>query len=140
MSEKEFKEIFSKRLRFYLDARGMTQTELAKKLKVSVTSVGYWCNGVKIPRMDKVDAMCRIFGCSRTDLMDEKNEDSTSSLRRLSADESALLSDYNRLNDLGKEKARIDISDLTQIAKYTGKPVPFSKEEREKELADSFAS
>lgn len=71
MSEKEFKEIFSKRLRHFLSINNMTQKELAEKIGVGTTSVYNWCNGVKIPRMDKVDAMCELFGCLRRDLMEE---------------------------------------------------------------------
>ena len=71
MSEKEFKEIFSNRLRYYLELNNMTQKDLADKLGVGTTSVYNWCNGVKTPRMDKVDMMCAIFGCLRRDLMEE---------------------------------------------------------------------
>ena len=49
----------------------MTQVELAKKLGVGTTSVYNWCSGTKIPRMDKVDKMCDIFGCKRSDLITE---------------------------------------------------------------------
>lgn len=69
MSEREFNIIFSERLRYYLNKYDMTQIELAKKLGVGSTSVYNWCNGIKTPRMDKVDSMCRIFNCKRSDLM-----------------------------------------------------------------------
>lgn len=72
MSEADFKKIFSNRLNYYLDKYNMTQLELAKKLGVGTTSVSNWCRGLKTPRMDKVDAMCRIFDCKRSDLMEEK--------------------------------------------------------------------
>lgn len=71
MSEKEFNQIFSNRLRYFLDKNNMTQAELAKNLNVGTTSVYNWCNGIKTPRMDKVDAMCKLFGCMRRDLMEE---------------------------------------------------------------------
>lgn len=74
MSEQEFNAIFSKRLRYYLTKNNMTQVELAKKLGVGSTSVYNWCNGIKSPRMDKVDAMCSLFNCRRSDLMEEKSE------------------------------------------------------------------
>lgn len=51
----------------------MTQLELSKRLGVGTTSVYNWCNGLKTPRMDKVDAMCDIFHCKRSDLMEENN-------------------------------------------------------------------
>lgn len=74
MSEQEFNAVFSKRLRYYLNKNEMTQVELAKKLGVGTTSVYNWCNGIKTPRMDKVDAMCELFHCSRSDLIEDKSE------------------------------------------------------------------
>lgn len=74
MSEQEFNAVFSKRLRYYLSKHEMTQVELAKKLGVGTTSVYNWCNGIKTPRMDKVDAMCELFHCKRSDLINEKDE------------------------------------------------------------------
>ena len=50
MSEKEFMDIFSKRLRYYLNKYDITQVELSKQLGVGTTSVYNWCNGIKIPR------------------------------------------------------------------------------------------
>ena len=77
MSEKEFTDIFSKRLRYYLNKYDITQVELSKQLGVGTTSVYNWCNGIKIPRMDKIDAMCKIFDCKRSDLMEESKEYTT---------------------------------------------------------------
>ena len=72
MSYEEFNKIFSKNLRYYLEKYDMTQLELSKRLGVGTTSVYNWCNGLKSPRMDKVDAMCKIFNCKRSDLMEDK--------------------------------------------------------------------
>ena len=69
MPEQEFNAVFSKRLRYYLSEFNMTQVDLAKKLGVGTTSVYNWCNGIKTPRMDKVDAMCDLFHCNRSDLI-----------------------------------------------------------------------
>ena len=74
MSEREFNAIFSERLRYYLNKYEITQLELSKRLGVGTTSVYNWCNGIKTPRMDKVDAMCEIFHCKRSDLMEDKSE------------------------------------------------------------------
>lgn len=78
MSEQEFNAVFSKNLRYYLNKNNMTQVELAKKLGVGTTSVYNWCNGIKTPRMDKVDAMCELFSCRRSDLIEDKSESTTS--------------------------------------------------------------
>lgn len=74
MSVEEFNAIFSKRLRYYLSKYNMTQLELSKRLGVGTTSVYNWCNGIKTPRMDKVDSMCEIFNCNRSDLIEDKSE------------------------------------------------------------------
>lgn len=74
MSEREFNEIFSERLRYYLNKYEITQLELSKRLGVGTTSVYNWCNGIKTPRMSKVDAMCEIFHCKRSDLIADNSE------------------------------------------------------------------
>lgn len=77
MSEREFNQIFSERLRYYLNKYDITQLELSKRLGVGTTSVYNWCNGIKTPRMDKVDAMCKIFHCKRSDLMEEPTNETS---------------------------------------------------------------
>lgn len=74
MSMEEFNAIFSKRLRYYLNKYNMTQLELSKKLGVGTTSVYNWCNGIKTPRMNKLDSMCNIFDCKRSDLIEEHSD------------------------------------------------------------------
>ena len=69
IEEAKFNSIFAKNLRHFLEINDMSQLELSKKLGVGTTSVYNWCNGVKTPRMDKVDRMCEIFGCKRSDLI-----------------------------------------------------------------------
>lgn len=76
MSEKDFRLIFSTNLKKYLDKKELSQARLAELLGVGTTSVYNWANGIKIPRMDKVDAMCSIFGCNRSDLIEDHTETS----------------------------------------------------------------
>ncbi len=63
---------FSKNLRFFLEKNDLTQLDFAKKMNVSTATVSNWCKGIKSPRMDKVDLMCKIFNCSRSDLVEDK--------------------------------------------------------------------
>lgn len=72
MNNKSFNDVFSKNLRYYFDLSGMTQAEFAKKLGVGTTSIYNWLSGVKTPRMDKVDSMCKILGIHREDLITDK--------------------------------------------------------------------
>ena len=75
MPENDFNEVFSKRLRYFLNMNNMTQVELANRLGVGTTSVYNWCSGIKTPRTDKVDMMCDIFKCSRSDLIEEQGNE-----------------------------------------------------------------
>lgn len=71
MSEKErFYKHIARRISQYMDMFGMSQTELAKELNVSNATVSDWVHGKKCPRMDKIDRMAELFGCSRSDIMD----------------------------------------------------------------------
>ena len=74
MSEKEYGIIFSKNLSYYMNKYDITQAVLAKKIGVSPATISNWCNGIKLPRMDKVDALANYFGIRRSDLMVEKND------------------------------------------------------------------
>jgi repressor LexA len=76
MIDKEYEEKisrqFSKNLNSFLKKNNLTQAEFAKKMQVSTATVSNWCKAIKTPRMDKVDLMCSIFHCSRSDLLEDK--------------------------------------------------------------------
>lgn len=63
-------------------SNNISQAELARKLNVSSAAVNTWCRGLKVPRMDKVDAMCKIFHCNRSDLIEDKSADPAPPHRR----------------------------------------------------------
>lgn len=71
MSDYETKRIFSKNLSKLLDIHDITQLEFAKKMNVAASTVSSWCNGDKMPRMDKVEWMAEFFGVPRTSLISE---------------------------------------------------------------------
>lgn len=70
-NEKETNRIVAENIKRYLNQYEMSQADLAKRLDVSPQSVSNWCKGTKSPRMDKVDAMCSIFHCRRSDLLEQ---------------------------------------------------------------------
>ena len=71
MSNEAFNQAFSKNLNRYMKKFHLNQRELADRLGVGTAAVSFWCNGVKAPRMDKVDKLCELFHCRRSDLIEE---------------------------------------------------------------------
>lgn len=51
-----------------------TQIDLAEYLGVSKSTVSMWVNGVRVPRMARIDAMARFFGVNRSDIMEPWGE------------------------------------------------------------------
>lgn len=147
MLEQEFNAIFSKRLRYYLQKNDMTQVELAKKLGVGTTSVYNWCNGIKAPRMDKVDAMCNLFNCKRSDLIEEPSQENTLSnkdkrdiqktledtLAQLENNQEGLLFSGEVMDNETRELLKISLENSIRMAKITAKkkftPKKYKKED-----------
>lgn len=70
------REVFSTNLKEMLKERGKTQLELAEFVGVSDASVNNWVNGIKLPRMDKVDKICKFLKVKRSDLIEPKKPQS----------------------------------------------------------------
>lgn len=51
-----------------------TQVDLINDLGFNKSAVSTWCNGTRLPRMDKVDALAKYFGIRRSDLIEDKSE------------------------------------------------------------------
>ena len=57
-----------------------TQSDLINDLGFNKSAVSTWCNGTRLPRMDKVELLAQYFKISRSDLMEEKSQDNSFSL------------------------------------------------------------
>lgn len=73
MASYETKKIFSDNLSRLLDSNHITQLELAKKMNVAASTVSSWCNGDKMPRMDKIEWMAEFFDVPVTHLIEQYN-------------------------------------------------------------------
>lgn len=78
MSGEEIKKIFSKNLLYYLELDGKTQADLCKYMNVSSATVSDWCNGKKMPRMDKIQAICNWLRLEKSDLLEDKRNKASS--------------------------------------------------------------
>lgn len=77
MSEEDYKRIFSKNLNHFMALNGKTQVDIINDLGFNKSAVSTWCNGTRLPRMDKVDALAKYFGIKRSDLIEDKTKQST---------------------------------------------------------------
>lgn len=75
MSDDLYKEIFSKNLKKYMEFNNKEQIDLINDLGFNKSSVSTWCNGTRLPRMDKVDTLAKYFGIRRSDLIEEKSSE-----------------------------------------------------------------
>lgn len=74
MSDEEYKKIFSKNLNYFMQLNGKTQTDLINDLGFNKSAVSTWCNGTRLPRMDKVDILAKYFSIKRSDLIESNKE------------------------------------------------------------------
>ena len=74
MNDDQFKRIFSKNLNKYMQLNNKNQIDIINDLGFNKSSVSTWCNGTRLPRMDKVDALARYFNINRSDLIEEHND------------------------------------------------------------------
>lgn len=74
MTDEIYRKIFSKNLNCYMELNGKTQTDIINDLGFNKSAVSTWCNGTRLPRMDKVDALAKYFQISRSDLIEDKDE------------------------------------------------------------------
>ena len=74
------KEVFAKNLNKYLQRSGKSQREMAEIVGVSPSTFNDWANGRKYPRIDKIEFLANYFGILKSDLIEDKKEDSPSEL------------------------------------------------------------
>lgn len=119
--------IFSDNLKKYMEINDITQVELAESLGVSQASVSQWCIGKKLPKMGRVDQLCRLLHCNRSDLITDGQSYEIKPLGELydnidNVTFNKLANFLSKLNQEGQEEALKRIEDLTYNPKYTAAP------------------
>lgn len=71
MDKTIYGRIIAKNLKRLLIERDKTQADLCHDLGLNKGTVSSWCNGTRIPRMDKIDMLCRYLNCTRSDILEE---------------------------------------------------------------------
>lgn len=70
--DENYRRIFARNLNRFLEINGKNQADIATLLNVSQAAVSNWCKGIKMPRMDKVQALADYFGVNKSDLLEDK--------------------------------------------------------------------
>ena len=125
--ERQLNQIIADNISNLLQIRNRTQLELAEHLGVTQATVSNWCNGVKMPRMDKIDRICAFFGVTRSDIMSEgkystyHSEDADGNTYYLDPEAAALAQElYERpemriLFDASRNATKEDIEQVADI-------------------------
>ncbi len=68
------KAIFAKNLTYQMDISKVTARDICDALNVSRATVSDWRNAKKTPRMDKIEKLAALFGCRKSDLIEQRTE------------------------------------------------------------------
>ena len=103
MKEKPITEVFRDNFLYYFRKTGKQQKELAEFLGISSPAITKWTKCTGLPQMDKLDALCDFLGCSRSQLVTERNVN----IYEIYTDRKGndFFRKYNQLNDAGVEQA-----------------------------------
>lgn len=119
MSDDMYKKIFSENLRYYMSLNDKTQIDLINDLNLNKSAVSTWCNGSRLPRMDKVDLLAKYFNINRSDLIEERNCSEDSYYLNQDADETAQFlfqnPEYKVLFDASRKVKPEDINFVAEM-------------------------
>lgn len=106
MSEDKYKQIFSQNLRYYMSLNNKEQIDLINDLGFNKSAVSTWCNGTRLPRMDKVNMLAEYFHINRSDLIEVRQPTviSKSTITCNTDDESNLILSFRKLNTENKKR------------------------------------
>lgn len=70
-----YRKIFSNNLNYYMQINGKIQDDLVKDLGLKSSTISSWCNGQKLPRMDKIVMLSNYFGIHFSKLIEERRDE-----------------------------------------------------------------
>ena len=119
--EESIRSVICGNLNRLLHQRRMTQKELSDYMGVSASTVNDWVRGKKIPRMDKVDKLCSIFGVSREEILyDHSSRTNPASSAPPAPQKSSSLSERDRTANGGP--AHASAREMHQLEKILAEP------------------
>lgn len=101
------KEVFASNLKYYMEKSGKTQKELAEIAGVSEPTFSYWINGIKFPRIDKIQKLADYFGILKSDLIEEHTTEEIEKASDIFMDIADWVADDLKYREIAK-RARYD--------------------------------
>lgn len=77
MSTEESKQIMARNIKRYMEKKGVSNQMLCEDLGFKYTTFMDWIKAVTYPRIGKVEAMAKYFGCEKSDLIEDKENQPT---------------------------------------------------------------
>lgn len=108
------REIFVRNLRYFMEARGISQADICRELEVSSATASDWCTGKKYPRVDAMQRLADLLGVTFSTLTTEAGMEDYEDQRRLEA-----LHQNPRLGmlfDRSRKMSKEDVDFMLQMA------------------------
>ena len=64
LSKDEYNKAVARNLRRIMYEKKITQAKMALDLNIGKSTISTWMNGEHIPRMEKIDLLCKYLNCS----------------------------------------------------------------------------
>ena len=136
MSEEDYKKVFSKNLKYFMEQKGISQMDLVNDLQLSQSTVSNWCTGLKLPRMNTIQMLADYFGIEKSDLLERKTSSDSQlsskdekdiekalqdTLNQLESEQNGLMFSGQALDDETRELLKISLENSLRMAKITAK-------------------
>jgi transcriptional regulator with XRE-family HTH domain len=74
MNKDEYTKVIAANLRRIMYDREKTQADLARDLHLNKSTVSSWMNGTRMPKIEKIDLLCKYLNCTRSDIMEPRGK------------------------------------------------------------------
>lgn len=75
-------KVFSKNFNRYLAQSQKTRQDICDILNVPYSTISSWSQGKRYPRIDKIEALAKIFGIDKADLIEENKKNCKQSIAK----------------------------------------------------------
>lgn len=74
MSDLGNKSIMAQNIKYYMNLKGVTQTEVCNTLNIKTNTFSDWVNAKTYPRIDKIELLANYFGIEKSDLIEKHTQ------------------------------------------------------------------